>query len=177
METRSLFSGIALLQSGQTQSESRNGIKMERIPARKKNRLSSVTYAENGAYFITVCTKDKRNLFWTMGAAMRRPPDCLTSLGRIADDRIRRIHDVYDGLPAHLGIHRLQPRQMGGRLLLPQRRLVGPKRRPPSTVGAAMRRPHLGSPPKAEWINRRCAARTLFSPSKAKQIIEVTDHG
>ncbi|MBR6219824.1 MAG: hypothetical protein IKQ80_04615 [Clostridia bacterium] len=65
---------------------------MERIPVRKKNRLSSVTYAENGAYFITVCTKDKRNLFWSVGAAMRRPHLDLPAEGGIDQPAMRRPH-------------------------------------------------------------------------------------
>ena len=71
---------------------------MQQYPIRRKNRLSGAIYSENGAYFITICTKDKACLFWAAGATMRRPPECLTPAGMIASDRIRRIDDVYPGI-------------------------------------------------------------------------------
>ena len=33
------------------------------LPKRKSIRLKDYDYSSNGAYFITVCTKDKKNLF------------------------------------------------------------------------------------------------------------------
>ena len=48
---------------------------MEQYPKRKTNRLSSDLYGKNGSYFITICSKDRANLFWRfpVGAALRRP--------------------------------------------------------------------------------------------------------
>ena len=50
-------------------------------PQRKPNRLANLHYNENGTYFITICTRNKANLFWLanthephVGAALRRPP-------------------------------------------------------------------------------------------------------
>ncbi len=34
------------------------------LPERKANRLKNYDYNTPGAYFITVCTKDRKNLFW-----------------------------------------------------------------------------------------------------------------
>ena len=34
------------------------------LPKRKKNRLEYYDYSSNGMYFITICTKDRINLFW-----------------------------------------------------------------------------------------------------------------
>lgn len=34
------------------------------FPKRKKNRLNGYDYANCGAYFVTVCTSPRRNLFW-----------------------------------------------------------------------------------------------------------------
>ena len=34
------------------------------LPKRKKNRLENYDYSFSGAYFITVCTKDRKALFW-----------------------------------------------------------------------------------------------------------------
>lgn len=36
-------------------------------------RLQNFDYSQNGAYFITICTKDKENLFWRVGADIIRP--------------------------------------------------------------------------------------------------------
>lgn len=34
------------------------------FPKRKRNRLQNYDYSSTGAYFITICTKDKKSLFW-----------------------------------------------------------------------------------------------------------------
>ena len=34
------------------------------LPARKNIRLDNYDYSRNGAYFITLCTKDKMCIFW-----------------------------------------------------------------------------------------------------------------
>ena len=98
---------------------------MEQYPLRKRNRLESIGYDENGAYFITICTKRKASLFWRVGAAMRSPPECLTRAGQIADDRIQRIEGIYDGsvhvdnsvvMPNHVHmLLRIETSVMGGR--------------------------------------------------------------
>ena len=33
---------------------------MMNLPARKKNRLAQYDYGQNGAYFVTICTKDRK---------------------------------------------------------------------------------------------------------------------
>ncbi len=38
------------------------------MPKRKHPRLKEYDYSTNGAYFITVCTKDRKNLFAPVGA-------------------------------------------------------------------------------------------------------------
>ena len=35
------------------------------FPTRKTNRLKDFDYSSPGAYFITICTKDRKNIFWT----------------------------------------------------------------------------------------------------------------
>ena len=39
----------------------------KRLPIRKRNRLINYDYSSYGAYFITICTKDKKKLFWESG--------------------------------------------------------------------------------------------------------------
>ena len=44
---------------------------------RKNNRLKGFDYSTPGAYFITICTAERKNLFWksdkNVGAASGRP--------------------------------------------------------------------------------------------------------
>jgi len=34
------------------------------LPIRKNNRLKDYDYSQNGAYFVTICTHNHRNIFW-----------------------------------------------------------------------------------------------------------------
>ena len=68
---------------------------MEHYPQRRRNRLPFVQYNENGAYFITICTREKANLFWSVGAANRRLPECLSPVGRMVDEKIHMIDAIY----------------------------------------------------------------------------------
>ena len=44
------------------------------LPKRKNIRLNDYNYSSNGAYFITICTKNKENLLWkNVGANCVRP--------------------------------------------------------------------------------------------------------
>ena len=70
-----------------------------RLPNRKRIRLEGYDYSENGAYFITVCTKDRRKLFWDVGADIIRkqnPP--LSELGKLVDFSINEISKHYNGV-------------------------------------------------------------------------------
>ena len=79
---------------------------------RKKHRLTEYDYSSPGAYFITVCTKDKRNFFWEdVGASIARPTDVvLTSCGKIVQNAIVQISlhypsvsvDKYAVMPNHV---------------------------------------------------------------------------
>ena len=64
------------------------------IPKRKPNRLPDFDYSTPGAYFITICTKDRRNLFWAdVGASIARPH--LTIWGNITANSICDIPKHY----------------------------------------------------------------------------------
>ncbi|MGM9553290.1 MAG: transposase [Faecousia sp.] len=77
---------------------------MER-PTRKPNRLPEYNYSQNGAYFVTICTGDKQNLFWNaVGADIIRPQMenedfvlhlPLSEYGRIAEQGILNIPQCY----------------------------------------------------------------------------------
>ena len=64
---------------------------------RKNIRLKEYDYSTPGAYFITVCTKDRKNYFWqNVGASIARPQDIvLTECGKVADVAISNISKKY----------------------------------------------------------------------------------
>jgi REP element-mobilizing transposase RayT len=93
---------------------------MSRLPKRKPNRLKCYDYSQNGAYFITLCAKDKKCLFGKVvgDAALGVPPtdrahstDCghdvedaalgaphteLSKIGKIVERFIFGIGDMLD---------------------------------------------------------------------------------
>ena len=71
---------------------------MEYFPQRKRNRLANYDYSAGGAYFITICTAGKENYFWTVGAALRRPPECLSKYGRIVEKELQKFEAIYGGI-------------------------------------------------------------------------------
>ena len=84
------------------------------MPKRKKNRLENYNYSSCGAYFITVCTLERRNYFWkNVGAIIDRPQDVELSLyGEIVNEAISNISSVdptlsvegYAIMPNHIHI-------------------------------------------------------------------------
>lgn len=69
------------------------------LPKRKPNRLSYYDYSTPGAYFITICTKDKKCILWDVGASIARPNQPpLSRLGRIVDQAIQRISIYYPAI-------------------------------------------------------------------------------
>ncbi len=70
------------------------------LPIRKKNRLQNYDYSSCGAYFITICTAEKRNYFWkNVGATIGRPRDVELSLyGEIVSEAIKNISSIYPTL-------------------------------------------------------------------------------
>ncbi len=63
------------------------------LPKRKQNRLTEYDYSTPNAYFITVCTHNRKNLFWKdVGAIIDRPEHTtLTNLGTIARQSVEDI--------------------------------------------------------------------------------------
>ena len=80
------------------------------LHARKNIRLQGYDYSQNGAYFITVCIKDRHNLLWEandvhrvsiVGANIVRPPSPanqstkLSLIGNIVNNAIENIPEIY----------------------------------------------------------------------------------
>lgn len=70
------------------------------LPKRKQNRLTEYDYSTPNAYFITVCTQDRKNLFWTdVGAAISRQENVsLTDLGIVVKQSIDEIPEHYPAI-------------------------------------------------------------------------------
>ncbi|MBP3388580.1 MAG: transposase [Clostridia bacterium] len=67
------------------------------LPKRKRNRLTEYDYSAPNAYFITVCTDKRRNLFWkNVGASIARPQDVqLSDLGAVVEVAVKEIPRRY----------------------------------------------------------------------------------
>ena len=68
---------------------------MKELPARKNIRFKNYDYSSSGYYFITICTKDNRELFWNepVGARIARPS--LSSIGNVVLNSIENIPKIY----------------------------------------------------------------------------------
>lgn len=71
------------------------------LPKRKNIRLNDYNYSSNGAYFITICTKNKENLLWkNVGANCVRPLDQLplSKIGIVLENEIYKLNTVYENI-------------------------------------------------------------------------------
>lgn len=98
------------------------------LPKRKRNRLVQYDYSTPGAYFVTICTKDRKPLFWeNVGASIARPQDVeLSEYGRITETGIHSIDrhypmikvDHYVIMPNHVHLLLRIVSEVGGRAML-----------------------------------------------------------
>ena len=67
------------------------------LPKRKPNRLKDFDYSQNGAYFVTVCTKNKEKLLCSIvgGDAYIAPFVKLTDYGKTVDKYINSVNEKY----------------------------------------------------------------------------------
>jgi len=65
---------------------------------RKSNRLENYDYSNDGAYFITICTKDHEKLFdnISVGAESCRPQ--LSEIGVLVEPEIMRLSHTYENV-------------------------------------------------------------------------------
>ena len=72
----------------------------EVLPKRKSIRLNGYDYSSCGAYFITLCTKDKKKLFWnSVGTNCVRPNEAqLSEIGKLVDFEINKISSIYNAV-------------------------------------------------------------------------------
>lgn len=72
---------------------------MKELPKRKPIRLRDYNYSNNGAYFITICVKDKLHLLGKLfvgDGVLDVPKINLTKVGEIAEKYINSIHKTYN---------------------------------------------------------------------------------
>jgi putative transposase len=70
---------------------------MKTLHKRKKNRLVNYDYSHNGAYFVTICAKDREVLFGKIVGAATCRPFCLelSETGQIIQTAIENIQNIY----------------------------------------------------------------------------------
>lgn len=75
------------------------------LPQRRTNRLDYYDYSQNGAYFITICTLDRKRILSKVNVGtgvLDCPQIQLLNYGIIADKYIRQLNDFYD----HISVDR-----------------------------------------------------------------------
>ncbi len=97
-------------------------------PVRKKNRLPDFDYSSPNAYFITICTHQRKNLLWQpVGATIGRPSlPLLSEAGKIVQAAIEAIPVHYSAyivehsvvMPNHVHLLLRIQADEGGRAML-----------------------------------------------------------
>ena len=67
----------------------------DKFPKRKINRLKSWNYSNNGGYFITICTDNRKHILSKICVGDGIPVPQLTKTGQIVDDYIKNINLKY----------------------------------------------------------------------------------
>ncbi len=71
------------------------------LPKRKPTRLKGYDYSEPGAYFITICVKERKELLSEIivgDGVLNVPQNILTQYGEIADKYINQMNEFYKHL-------------------------------------------------------------------------------
>lgn len=69
---------------------------MKELPNRKPNRLKNYDYSTDGAYFITICTDERRNVFSSIvGQGLAPAESKLTEFGKIAKEQLLLLENRY----------------------------------------------------------------------------------
>jgi len=66
------------------------------LPRRKSPRLNGFDYSKSGAYFLTICTQDRKNILSTVvGEGSPLPYIRLSPYGKILNEWIKKIPEKY----------------------------------------------------------------------------------
>ena len=104
---------------------------MENFPQRKQLRLRNYDYAQAGYYFVTLCAKDKVNLFGKIIAGDAEEPVLPNKMqenhiGKIVIECWNRINEIYDNVKTDAFC--LMPNHMHGIIVITE---TGGQGRPP----------------------------------------------
>ncbi len=70
-----------------------------KFPKRKNIRLKDYAYSENGAYFITICTHERKNIFsHVVGQGLAPAEIKLSSIGEIINNEILNLGDRFQNI-------------------------------------------------------------------------------
>lgn len=102
----------------------------EKLPKRKPNRLIGYDYSRVGAYFITVCVRDRKRLLWTkeysnINMESNDFENALSTYGKIVNEAIKNIPihypmillDKYSIMPNHIHLILTIQDSCGGRAM------------------------------------------------------------
>jgi len=94
--------------------------KENQYKTRKRNRLKDYDYSESGYYYVTICSRDKKNIFGDIvgdGLAPSRPE--LSQLGQIIEKQWNDIPKQYDDI--ELDEYVIMPNHIHGILIINKR--------------------------------------------------------
>ncbi len=81
------------------------GAYMNKLAERKNIRLKEYDYSQAGYYFITICSLDKKKIFWNkeddpkdVGETFGLPLKNLSNTGKIIDEEINKINSIYENV-------------------------------------------------------------------------------
>lgn len=104
-------------------------------PKRKQNRIKEYDYSQNGAYFVTICTKNRKNTLCNIvGEGLCALPNIeLTAIGKEIEKSIRYINENYQSvyvgkyvvMPNHIHLMIMINRETGGDGTPPLQDIIG----------------------------------------------------
>ena len=73
---------------------------MTNLPKRKPIRIQNYDYSTTGAYFITICTANRKKIFWSdcRGELCSPTNVPLSDIGIIVNNEIQKLGSVYDAV-------------------------------------------------------------------------------
>ena len=100
---------------------------MNELPKRKPIRIENYDYSSPGAYFITVCSSNREEIFWNgVGADIIRPQNVpLSTVGKIVEQGILQMAQHYENvavdkycvMPDHVHFILRIESEIGGRII------------------------------------------------------------
>ena len=100
---------------------------MSDLPKRKEIRIKDYDYSSTGAYFITICTANREEIFWNgVGADIIRPQNVpLSTVGKIVEQGILQMAQHYENvavdkycvMPDHIHFILRIESDIGGRII------------------------------------------------------------